>query len=539
MFALLGLVYIMGLFVPLMDNDSAHHAAIALHMHLTGDYVSLMDAGVPYLDKPHLHFWLAALGYKLLGVTTYAYKLPSFLFTIFGTYATYRLGKTLYNSEAGKLAALIAGSAMAYMLANMDVRMDAILTACVAFASWQLAAWIQHKKWYNALGAALGLALGFCTKGHIAVVTPAAGAFFYILYTKNWRSFYHPQLLLILGAFALFISPVVYAYYLQFDLHPETLVRGRNHISGVRFILWQQNFERFEGDAFGSDAKNDYFFFFHSFLWAFAPWSILAFVAMCKRLKTWSTRKWEWYTLGTILPIALILTFSGFKLPHYLNIIFPAAAVLTAGFIQQAIQEKRTSKPYAIVQTVICVLLLLVAGLINVWAFPVYQLWIIVGFLLLVSIGYWLMKNTAGVWPRIIAGSVITSCCVWFLCNSNFYPQLLTYQAGNELAKIVKERIGGENVYQQPGLRSFSFDFYTQTLAKPLTADKLQAGKPVWLLTDPPGWEQVRKQYRVGQTIRHRDFSVTQLTLPFINPATRRSSLTELMLVEIRGVKQD
>ncbi len=316
MFALLGLVYLIGLFVPLMDNDSAHHAVIALHMHLTGDYVSLIDAGVPYLDKPHLHFWLAAFSYKLFGVTTYAYKLPSFLFTILGTYSTYQLGKALYDAPTGKLAALIAGSAMAYMLANMDVRMDAILTASVALSSWQLVAWIQHKRWRNAMGAALGLALAFCTKGHIGVVTPAAGAFFYILYQKNWRSFYHPQLLLILGAFALFISPVVYAYYLQYDLHPETVVRGRNNISGVQFILWKQNFERFEGDAFGSDGGNDYAFFFHSFLWAFAPWSILAFVAMFHNIKKIGSRRSEWFTLGTIVPIAIILTFSGFKLPH-------------------------------------------------------------------------------------------------------------------------------------------------------------------------------------------------------------------------------
>ena len=82
LFSLLAMVYIMGLFVPLMDNDSAHHANIALHMYLTGDYVSLVDHAGDYLDKPHLHFWLAAFSYKIFGVTSFAYKLPSFLFTI-------------------------------------------------------------------------------------------------------------------------------------------------------------------------------------------------------------------------------------------------------------------------------------------------------------------------------------------------------------------------------------------------------------------------------------------------------------------------
>ena len=62
-------------------------------MYLTGDYVNLVDYGKDYLDKPHLHFWLAAFSYKIFGVNTFAYKLPSLLFTIMGTYSTYRLGR--------------------------------------------------------------------------------------------------------------------------------------------------------------------------------------------------------------------------------------------------------------------------------------------------------------------------------------------------------------------------------------------------------------------------------------------------------------
>ena len=188
LFSLLGLVYIIGLFVPLMDNDSAHHANIALHMYLTGNYINLIDHGKDYLDKPHLHFWLAALSYHLFGVTTFAYKFPSFLFTILGTYSTYRLGKSLYNNEVGKLAALITASAFAYILANNDVRMDAILTSCIVFATWQLVDWVKNKKLINALGGALGLALGFCTKGHIAVVVPAISTLFGAQFSRATRS---------------------------------------------------------------------------------------------------------------------------------------------------------------------------------------------------------------------------------------------------------------------------------------------------------------------------------------------------------------
>ncbi|HWJ26843.1 MAG TPA: glycosyltransferase family 39 protein, partial [Flavisolibacter sp.] len=251
LFALLGIVYIIGLFVPLLDNDSAHHANIALHMYLTGDYVDLIDEGKDYLDKPHLLFWFSAFSYQLFGVTSFAYKFPSFLFTIFGLYSTYRLGKSLYNEETGKLGALVMASAFAFILSNNDVRMEAILTASIAFATWQLVDWINEKYFINALGVALGLALAFSTKGLIGVFVPVAGAFFYIIYKKDWRSFYHWQLLTILIFFFVFVSPILYCYYLQYDLHPEKIIRGKSGWSGVRFILWQQTFERYEGKSFG------------------------------------------------------------------------------------------------------------------------------------------------------------------------------------------------------------------------------------------------------------------------------------------------
>ena len=47
------LVYAGSLLFPLMDKDAAHHANIALRMYEHNDYVSLVDRGNDYLDKPH------------------------------------------------------------------------------------------------------------------------------------------------------------------------------------------------------------------------------------------------------------------------------------------------------------------------------------------------------------------------------------------------------------------------------------------------------------------------------------------------------
>jgi 4-amino-4-deoxy-L-arabinose transferase-like glycosyltransferase len=534
LFSLLGLVYIIGLFVPLMDNDSAHHANIALHMHLTGDYVSLVDHAGAYLDKPHLHFWLCAISYKLFGVTSFAYKLPSFLFTILGVCSSYRLGKALYDKEVGKLAALILASAFAFMLANNDVRMDAILTASIAFATWQLVEFVQNKKMLNILGAAAGLAAGFCTKGHIAVFVPAVATLFYIVYRKEWKLFLHWKWLLLLSLFGLFILPVVYCYYLQFNLHPEIMVRGKDHINGVKFILLNQSVERFSG-TMGSDAKHDYLFFLHTFLWAFTPWSILAYIALAGRIKNFLQRKEEWLTTGTFIIMLLIVSFSGFKLPHYLNIVFPGTAVMTAAFVISKQAQTNRSKNIYTVQLILIGLLLLVVAAINGWAFPVNAILIIAGVVFLLAVVFYFIKSTAyGYLQKAIAASAATMIVVFFLLNSNFYPKLLTYQGGNQLASLIKGKVNPADVYYWKDMQSSSFGFYTASLRQPFADSVLQPGKKAWLLYDSKNEEEIKQAgYQPVQRFSTLDYEITKLDLKFVNPEKRVAQCTKMVLAEI------
>jgi 4-amino-4-deoxy-L-arabinose transferase-like glycosyltransferase len=92
-----------------MDNDSGHHADIALRMYLTGDYVTLYDHRGDYIDKPHFLFWTSALSYHIFGVTSFAYRFPSFLFTVLGTYSYISFGKELYDQENRETCGINSG----------------------------------------------------------------------------------------------------------------------------------------------------------------------------------------------------------------------------------------------------------------------------------------------------------------------------------------------------------------------------------------------------------------------------------------------
>jgi len=513
-----------------MNNDSGHHAMIALHMHLTGDYASLIDRQEAYLDKPHLLFWLAAFSFKIFGVNGFAYKLPSFLFTILGSYSTYRLVQTLYNKETGKLAALIVASAFAYILANNDVRMDAILAASIIFATWQLVEFIHHKRLINIAGAALGLALGFATKGHIAVFSAAVSAFFYILYRREWKIFLNPKWIILVLLFALFISPVVYSYYLQFNLHPETTVRGKNNIDGVSFILWGQSIERFSGEM-GKEGKNDYLFFIHSFLWAFAPWSMLTFIAYFNRLKTIFQRREEWATTGLFTVMLVVISFSQFKLPHYLNIVFPTAAVMASVYLI----NKGQSKTLYTLQLVVS-LLILVAGLVlNTWIFPVNSAWVIIGAIaFLLPVVFAFLSKQFSLLQKAVLIPVLSTAFVFFLLNTNFYPKLLTYQGGNEMARLYANKVDVHNVYYWDFTDEYSWYFHTNTLTKRFDSSVLSNKEKIWMLADSSMVKDIRAGgYVIGQQYAVQDYRITRLKMKFINPATRDSATSQLVLSEV------
>lgn len=514
-----------------MDNDSAHHANIALRMYLTGDYVNLIDNGNDYLDKPHLHFWLCALSYKLFGVTTFAYKFPSLLFSVFGVYSVYRLGKILFNAETGKLAALIIASSFSFVLANNDVRMDAILTAAVAFASWQGISFIENKKTSNAIGLALGLAIGFCIKGHIAVLIPAIGLFFYILFKKDWKLFLNWKWLVVLFCFAIFISPVIYCFYLQYNLHPEKIVRGKNQIDGVGFILFNQSIDRFSG-AMGGDAKNDYFFFIHSFLWAFAPWSIICFWAIADRVKNGFKRKNEWLTVSTILAVALLITISGFKLPHYLNIVFPAASLLVASWLMaNVLREKAIFR----IQLLVITTLLLLCGIINFWLFPLNNYLLIPGIIfLLAAVFHFIKTDTISFFKKSICISVFSSTLFFFLFNSNYFPQLLKYQSGNVLAEKKLKLANDSDVYFWKENFSSSFVFYTASLRKQFDSSVLFNKKTAWLLFDDTERKEIlQSDYSIVQELRSVDYEITRFSFQFYIPSSREKSLKKTVLAEI------
>ena len=164
------IVYGFGMFLPLMENDSAQFAAMAASMTLENDFTHLFKAGQPYLDKPHMHYWLAALSMKFLGLTPFAYRLPSVLFLILGAFYTYKTGTLLGNASTGRTSALIFVFTQTILLSGFDVRTDAVLTSFIAISLFYCVRYVKKQRLFDLSLGALFVGFAFATKGLIAVV---------------------------------------------------------------------------------------------------------------------------------------------------------------------------------------------------------------------------------------------------------------------------------------------------------------------------------------------------------------------------------
>ncbi|HET6993917.1 MAG TPA: glycosyltransferase family 39 protein, partial [Chitinophagaceae bacterium] len=357
-----------GLFVPLMDPDAGVYASVSKNMLVRDNYWELYFQGNDWLDKPHFPFWLTAYFFKLFGVHTWVYKLPGVLLVLIGAHYTYLLAKQLYNQTIALWSVFILLTAEHIIISNNDVRAEPFLTGLIIASIYHFYNALKKNISWHLVAASFFAACAVMTKGPFTLI-PVGGAIAgEIIIKRNWKQVFHWKWLLAFVLVAVFITPELYSLWYQFDRHPEKIVFGKTHVSGIRFFLWDSQFGRFLNKT-PMKGKGDPFFFLHTLLWAFLPWSLLMYASFVEKLKNGSKKinykNEEWLTVSGSLLTLLIFSLSKFQLSYYTNIIFPLFAILTAQYI-----FKLRSGIFPIIQNVITAILMVGGVLLQIFYSP-------------------------------------------------------------------------------------------------------------------------------------------------------------------------
>lgn len=537
-FVLLAILHLSAFRVDMMDIDATQYAEMSREMAESGSYLQLYDRGVDYLDKPPMLFWVSSLSIKIFGVNNFGYKLPSILFALWALYAVYRLARLLYDDKTARVAALILGTCQGMYLMTNDVRTDTILMSCVITSLWMIKEAELQRKWYWVLGGTLAIACGMMTKGPIALMVPIFCFGSDWVLKRKWKQLFSPYHLLDAALIGIFLIPMSIGLYQQFDMHPEKTVNGLQNVSGLRFFYWSQSFGRITGES-PWDNNAPFEFLFVGMFWAFLPWMFLFVPALAMRLTEVVKQKFkllpeqEFITTGGFVLAYIALGSSKYQLPHYIFVVFPLAAMMVAKLIADMADGKyaglyKVMKP---TQWVASVLIMIAALLTLTVVFPAGVAGI-VAWVLAFSIWLWVALH-----KKIQAKMFWVSTAAIMLGNvfitHHFYYQLLQYQLGSSVGKYMK----AHNINTDK-LTLYELDhplnalhFYADKL---ITLDtNMQAGS--YVLTSYTGIKNLQAKQTPYELLKEGEyFKVTELTLPFLNNATRHKETERYYLIRMR-----
>ena len=335
--ALLLLLACLALPRDIWPPDEPRYIQVAREMVESGSWLVPHLNGQVYAEKPPLFFWILALCSMVFGSWhRLVMSLPSVGAAIGCLWATRWFGTLSGRPRSGVLASWILAGSLPFLFIAQLVRMDMLLVLCVTLALagiFRLVAVDAPPSRVVAAVVYVSLAAGTLTKGPVAVALPALATVVWIAHARNWPAL--RRLHLTWGVPLYLVLVLAWAA-------PAAAEAGPAY---VWHVLAEQSVGRVSGSLRGSHPKA-WFFYLTAFPWMALPWLPFFLASAVPRWRAGDTpleRRavrlwWAWW----MTTFVFFSSASG-KLEIYLLPLFPAMALLTAGFWARVLlsREKR------------------------------------------------------------------------------------------------------------------------------------------------------------------------------------------------------
>lgn len=355
-------LFVTGLgFGTLWDQDEAKYAQVAREILQTRDAITLHVNGAPWFVHPPLYLWLQAITGWAFGFSEFTARIWSAVFGVVGVLATYLLGRMLFSSRTGWLAAIVLMTMFQYFAQARLAIFDIVLVAFMLLAFYTFlhstrdgSATGRRVDPRRAVWAFVWAGLGTLTKGPIGLLLPGMAAAAFLALRRGryrWREVPWVKGAIVYAAIALpwylaewvrhgwpFVQTVI-GYY--------TLNRFFGVVEGQAGPWW------YYAPVFGLGA-----FPWTAFLVAMVPYH-------ARRLGDDGSLAVLVWTGVTVI----FYTLAGTKLPNYVLPAYPMAALGIAALWDRLFTGEERARRYINVAFVFTVVaLLLFAGEVGVFA---------------------------------------------------------------------------------------------------------------------------------------------------------------------------
>ncbi|NJK39392.1 MAG: glycosyltransferase family 39 protein [Oscillatoriales cyanobacterium RM2_1_1] len=354
----------------LVDETEPLFAEAARQMTLTWDWVTPYFNGETRFDKPPLIYWLMAISYRLIGVNSWAVRLPSALAAIALTVGCFlalkHFGPGSNSPHAQSQSTMAAWLAAIMVTFNPETLAwarqgvsDMVLSGCLGtgllcfFWGYVREGRRSGKRDWMAQGSTLQdalpnwgylgfyglISLAVLTKGPVGLVLPGLILGSFLIYTGNfWKVIWE-------------MRPITGSLiFLTITVPWFVVVIVRNGQTYIDAFFGYHNFERFTQVV--NEHGAPWYFYFLVVLVGFFPWSAYLPLAL-SRLNLQDISKWRACDraeqLGIFACFWLICIFGFFsisvtKLPSYVLPLMPAGGILVALLWSEILTDSKITR---------------------------------------------------------------------------------------------------------------------------------------------------------------------------------------------------
>lgn len=324
--------------LPVTDRDEPMYAQASRQMVEDGEYIKINFQKTPRNKKPSGIYWLQTLSVKAFGEKDeiWPYRVPSFLGVLFSILLLFWGGSALIKPEKALLAsALLACSTMLVLVGHVAIT-DAALLAAITGSMAALARIFSHNLKNSSLPPIryalifwICAGLGILIKVPFALLMTIGIAIAIRIKYKSLSNLRGLRIWWGLPLCLVIVAPWFIAINLATDW--QWLQESLGHDFAGKLTSAHEGHGGFPG------------LYLLSLLAGFWPGIIFLAPALAFTFRRRSGV--DFFLLGWIIPLWLILEFVPTKLPHYLLPVYPALALLVAEYIMSP--EKLPTNKFA------------------------------------------------------------------------------------------------------------------------------------------------------------------------------------------------
>ena len=198
-----------------------------------------------------------------------------------------------------------------------------------------------------------------------------------------------------------------------------------------------------------------------------------------------------------------------------------------------------TSKTFSIIHLVVAYLFWIVIGLLVFFVFPsesdVLLFFVLIGWILTNYFFFKLPDPQLKFFLPVIIAVIIAN----GILNFYAYPQLLKYQSGQNLAKaVIQKNINPRKLFFH-NYSSDAFEFHIGRTIPSISFDQVKSlqnsNDSSWVIGDQRFADSLQNAgINFTKVYKTPDYHVSELTLSFLNPKTRKEKLNEIYVLEIK-----